>query len=881
MSEGASRLTRRADYRPADYALEQVHLSLDLDAEHTVVRSRLRLRNVVPGAPLVLDGIDLGDFDIRLDGRSIPAAAIDYDGKRLVLPPAGGAVLFEATTHVYPSANHSGLGLMTSRDGAIFSQCEAEGFRRITFFPDRPDILAPFEIELTASRAAFPVLLASGSLSGTEDLPDGRHSARWSLTTATPCYVVALLAGCFAEQHRSHKTGDRIVDLGLYTAPDDAASCAPVLDFVARAMDWDQATFGRVYDLDIFNVGVLNGFPGAMENKALNLFDLNWAAADPASATDAEYEYRLKTVGHEYLHNWSGNIVTCRTWFDLTFKEGLTRFRDQLFIGDLTDMPSVRIAMRRHLETSQFAEDDSPAVHPVVWDEYLEPRNLYTSTVYDKGQEILFMLAALHGRDPLCNAIAAVLDELAGSAVTADAFLQAVGDQLGDDLAQFGRWYHQPGTAMIVLSIRHDPVTETARLRVRQSIKQIGIERLGPLRIPLAIGLLGEDGFPIPVRLDGEAESCALTRVLDITCDEQEFVLTGLPLPPIVSPLRGASALVIVQEEATEAELAVRARFDPDGFARWRAGQTYASKIISHGLDMEAVLPLDTKFADAFLAAVNAPGLSERLRVELLTLPTDRAIGDGMPLIRVRDAHRAVSVLTQQLARHGLDAITEAMAALGKAQRTMTSEAIGVRKLRNHLLRMLVSSGERDAAMLAFEVATARDGLFSDRCAALDMLCTAQSESGVRNEALAACHRDWADRQLALDKWYLAQARMTSPDTPERMRALMNEDAFGLTMVSRVYSTAIAYFSENRAGLHTPAGHDVFYEQLLRIDGVLPIVSARVLATSDFMRWRRFDEPVAASMQQTLAKFAATPSLSASVHDLVQRALRTDGGDAT
>ncbi|MBF0263599.1 MAG: aminopeptidase N, partial [Magnetococcales bacterium] len=549
MSDKPKEITRLADYTPPTHLVETIHLDFHLGETETLVSSRMTLRRNPDASaqqrPLRLDGRDLELVEIRLDGAPLPADRYTLDSEHLTLPDAPERFTLEITTRIHPESNLTLEGLYRSR-GLFCTQCEAEGFRKITFYPDRPDVMARFTVRLEADRARYPVLLSNGNLIESGELPQGRHFAFWEDPHPKPAYLFALVAGTLHCHEGPFTTrSGRPVSLQIWVEPENADRCAHALASLEKSMRWDEERFGREYDLDRYMIVAVNDFnSGAMENKGLNIFNAVYVLADPETATDANYEDIESVIAHEYFHNWTGNRITCRDWFQLSLKEGLTIFRDQEFSADVGSRPVERIRDVQSLRAFQFPEDAGPTAHPVRPDSYMEINNFYTTTVYNKGAEVVRMLMTLLGRETFRRGMDLYFERHDGQAVTVEAFLDAMQSASGRDLGPFSRWYRQAGTPELTIRQQHDPDTETLELTVMQQCRAHGQSETGePLVIPLAMALLDRDSHaPLPLILAGESpENAPLKRVLEVTRPVETFRFKNIPRPPLASLLRGFS----------------------------------------------------------------------------------------------------------------------------------------------------------------------------------------------------------------------------------------------------------------------------------------------------------------------------------------------------
>ena len=591
------------DYRPPAFLIDRVELDFDLRERGTRVRARLQIRRREPAGPrdLRLDGEGLKLIDIAIDGRALGDGAFDVDAEGLSVRAAPDRFTLTTEVEIAPEDNTALEGLYRS-DAMFCTQCEAEGFRRITYFLDRPDVMARFSTRIEADKAAFPVLLSNGNLVSYEDLPDGRHLAVWDDPFPKPSYLFALVAGDLGRVEDSFITASgREVALAIHTEPEHVDQCAHAMASLKRAMRWDEAVYGREYDLDVYNIVAVNDFNmGAMENKGLNIFNAKYVLASRETATDADFQHVEGVIGHEYFHNWTGNRITCRDWFQLSLKEGLTVYRDQEFSADMGSRGVKRIQDVRNLRAHQFAEDAGPMAHPVRPDAYIEINNFYTLTVYEKGAEVVRMQANLLGPELFRRATDLYFERHDGQAVTTDDFVRCMEDAAGRDLTQFKRWYAQAGTPRVEVAAVYDESSGSYELHMRQSCAPTpGQPAKLPFHIPVALGLLDGQGRDMALRLEGEDHAVEGTRVLELTETEQRFRFTGLSCRPVPSLLRGFSAPVVLEYDYADDELAFLMAHDSDGFNRWDAGQRLHQRVLLARVSSPD-LPLPARYLEAF-----------------------------------------------------------------------------------------------------------------------------------------------------------------------------------------------------------------------------------------------------------------------------------------
>ena len=884
---------RRADYRPLAWTVETVDLHFRLDPEATLVTNRMRcVRRADAGqGPIRLWSEALERVSLTVDGQA-PAAMREADGM-LEIEASGDCVTVEVVTRINPRANTTLSGLYLS-NGGFFTQCEAEGFRRITCFPDRPDVMARYTVTLEADREACPVLLSNGNLVDQGVLPEGRHFARWEDPFPKPSYLFALVAAkLVALERRVSTMSGREVLLQVWVEAGNLDRCEHAMDSLVHAMRWDEQTFGLELDLDRFMIVAVADFNmGAMENKGLNIFNTKFILAKPDTATDLDYEHIESVVAHEYFHNWTGNRVTCRDWFQLTLKEGLTVFRDQQFSADMLgrmaneaagpeSAASARAVKRiddvRVLRAAQFPEDAGPMAHPIRPDSYQEINNFYTATVYEKGAEVIRMLHTLLGPEGFRNGMDLYFSYHDGQAVTCDDFVEALSEaNNGFDLDAFMRWYEQAGTPRVRAQGQWDAATGTYTLTLAQTTPPTPAQPTKqPLVIPVAVGLIGADGRDQPLRLEGEAQASASTRVLRLDQAEQSFRFVGLAAEPVPSLLRGFSAPVILELDEDDARLAFRMAHDADPFNRWDAAQRYAERVA-----LTLATAPDADVPPAFLAAFRTllcdATLDPAFRAQALALPGEAYLLERMapadPLALRNALMRLMRVIGKHLEAEWLG-VFDALQVPGP-YRYHPADA-GQRALAGLALRYLAAA---DVAA-GLQRAHARFGAatnMTERFGALAALM--QSASPLRGEALAAFHARHHDDALVLDKWFALQAgawrwEAEGEPTLARVQALLGDPAFSLSNPNKVYALLGTFFRANPGEFHAAdgSGHAFWAEQVIALDARNPQVAARMARALE--NWRRFTPALQASIQPQLERVLGSAGLSADVAEIVGKAL--------
>ena len=884
----APRTIYRLDYRSPAFLVDTVDLTFDLDAAATTVGARLTLRRnpeaATPDAPLRLDGLGLTLLHIALDGAVLPPDRYELhatDG--LIVADVPDAFVLETRVRIVPEANTELSGLYTS--GANFyTQCEAEGFRRITFFPDRPDVMARYSVTITADRARCPVMLSNGNPAGSGHAegsrPKGnRHWVRWVDPHPKPCYLFALVAGDLIDVHETFVTrSGRSVALNIWVRHGDEGRCGHAMDSLKRAMRWDEAVYGLEYDLDVFNIAAVSDFNmGAMENKGLNVFNTKYVLASAETATDADWQGIETVVAHEYFHNWTGNRVTCRDWFQLSLKEGLTVFRDQEFSADQGSRAVKRIGDVRGLRAAQFPEDAGPMAHPVRPDSYIEIDNFYTPTVYQKGAEVVRLIHTRIGPAAFRRGMDRYVARHDNQAVTIDDFLAAMQEASGIDLAGFARWYDQAGTPDVTAEDRHEPATGRWTLTLRQRTPPTpGQPDKLPLPIPVAMGLLDRQGNALPTRLAGEAVAVAGSRTLLLEAAAQSWVFEGVVAPPVPSLLRGFSAPVRLLEVKRD-RLRFLAVHDTDPFVRWDSGQQYAAGLM---LDLVAahqrgeMLAFDPALAEAVAATLAGAAADSAFAAEALALPGEGFVADQMAVADPEAVHAVREFLRREIGRRcagPLGAAHDALADSGPYR--IDGLSIGRRRLRNTCLGYLAAAGADGLRRAEAQFAAAAN--MTDTLAALAVLADGNGPvwGPVRDAALAGFHARWRGDDLVLDKWFAIQAMSGRADATRQVRALYAHPDFDLRNPNRARSLIGAFAGGNPARFHEASGEGYRFlgDAILALDPINGQTAARLVAPLGL--WRRQAPDRAALMRAQLQRVLALPGVSRGTFEKVSKAL--------
>lgn len=874
----APQATYLKDYRVPDYRIETADLQFELGEENAVARSRLTLsRRSTANAPaLILQGEALELLAIKLNGQALSEQSYHQDGESLTIPQVPERFTLEIETRIHPQDNTALSGLYIS-GGNFCTQCEAEGFRRITYFLDRPDVMAKYTTTIVANKARYPVLLSNGNLVAQGERDSGRHFAKWQDPFPKPSYLFALVAGDLACVEDEFVTlSGRGVALRMYVQPHNRDKCDHAMASLKQAMAWDEKVYGREYDLDIYMIVAVDDFNmGAMENKGLNIFNSRYVLAKPETATDTDYQNIEGVIAHEYFHNWSGNRVTCRDWFQLSLKEGFTVFRDQQFSADRTSPTVKRIQDVNRLRTYQFREDTSPMAHPVRPESYVEVNNLYTMTVYEKGAEIVRMLYHLLGPERFRKGTDLYFERHDGQAVTTDDFVKALEDASSVDFSQLHLWYHQSGTPELHISRAYDPQARTYTLKVKQTCPPTPDQpQKEPFHIPLALGLLDSQGNDLPLRLANETEAVPGTRVLELHKEEEVFVFGDIPCEPVPSLLRGFSAPVKLHLDLDDTERCLLLAHDSDRFNRWEAGQQLAIKILRElvkDCQQGRPLTLDNGFIDAVgkILASNEP--DKAFVAETLILPSEIYLSEFMPVIDPEAIHEARRFARRRLAealQEAFHTVYEALADTGPYR--PDPEAMGRRKLRNTCLGYLMELDKpsiHQRCLQQFETANN----MTDVIAALAYL--ADSEGTEREGAFLAFYEKWRGDPLVVNKWLSIQALSRHPDTLAVVQELTQHRAFTLTNPNKVLALIGAFCQGNPLRFHEASGEGYRFlgKCILKLDCLNPQVAARL--ANAFSLWRRYDNNRQGLMKEQLEQIAKAPRISKDVYEIVAKSL--------
>ena len=906
MREGPATTIRREDYSAPAFWIRSAELTFDLDPAKTIVASKLvieRNADAAPGQPLRLHGDGLTLLRCLADGESV---SFRHEGSgsagMLVIdnPPETASFTLEIRNTCAPDKNTQLSGLYTS-GGGFFTQCEAEGFRRITYYLDRPDVMAVFTVTLRADQAKYPVLLSNGNLVEQKSLANGRHQARWHDPFPKPSYLFALVAADLVcrEQRIQTRAGKQHL-LQVYVRRGDLDKTEHAMNSLIASVAWDEARFGLPLDLERFMIVAVGDFNmGAMENKGLNIFNTKYVLASPATATDADFAGIESVVGHEYFHNWTGNRITCRDWFQLSLKEGLTVYRDQEFAMDMAGSASARAVKRiddvRSLRASQYPEDAGPMAHPVRPDAYAEINNFYTATVYEKGAEVVRMMATLVGSAGFRAGMDLYFSRHDGQAVTCDDFAQAIADAnpasaMAQHLDGFKRWYAQAGTPTLTARGQYNPITLHYTLTLSQSAQASpGQPHKLPSVIPVLMGLLqASTGQPLPLRLAGETQTAGTERVLVLSEAEQRFTFVNVASAPVPSLLRGLSAPVHLDDGLDAAGLLVLLQFDTDAFNRWEAGQRLSLGQLLAALPGNGDLPaLDDAYVAAMRQVLRDPALDPAFKDLVLTLPSESYLAEQCTVVDPQRIHLLREQMRAQLAARLRDDWAWAFEThqVHAGYRPDAAQS-GRRALANQALQMLVLDAVQtgDAVWPGRAYQRFKDAAqMTDRYGALQALV--EGQSGLAAPALERFHALFASDELVIDKWFSLQARAPEPlgsgmgaatgSVLARVKALMQHPDFSIKNPNRARSLLAGFLRENPAAFHRSdaAGYVFWADRVLELDAINPQLAARMARSMD--RWSVLAEPWRSAAREALARVVGQSKLSKDVREIVTKALET------
>ncbi|RRV19517.1 aminopeptidase N [Stutzerimonas nitrititolerans] len=872
------------DYQAPEYLIDETHLTFELYEDRTLVHAQLVMRrNPAAGSglpPLELHGQDLELVSLSLNDRELGLGDYQLGESTLTLQPDSAEFTLDSSVVIHPESNTALEGLYKS--GSMFcTQCEAEGFRKITWYLDRPDVMSKFTTTVSAEQHAYPILLSNGNpiASGSED--DGRHWATWEDPFKKPAYLFALVAGDLWCVEDSFTTmSGREVALRIYVEPENIDKCQHAMDSLKKSMKWDEEAYGREYDLDIFMIVAVNDFNmGAMENKGLNIFNSSAVLARAETATDAAHQRVEAIVAHEYFHNWSGNRVTCRDWFQLSLKEGFTVFRDAQFSSDMNSATVKRIEDVAYLRTHQFAEDAGPMAHSVRPESFIEISNFYTLTVYEKGAEVVRMIQTLLGAEGFRKGSDLYFERHDGQAVTVDDFVKAMEDANGVDLAQFKRWYSQSGTPRLVVSEQYDPQAQSYSLTFRQSCPPTpGQPNKEPFVIPVALGLLDANGAEIALRLQGEDAASGTTRVLAVSEAEQTFTFVDVPERPLPSLLRGFSAPVKLEFPYSRDQLMFLMQHDSDGFNRWEAGQQLSVQVLQELIGQYQrgePLVMDERLTEALRSLLQNETLDAAMVAEMLSLPSEAYLTEISEVADVDAIHAAREFARRELGNGLFEPLYQRYMTNREVSRQTAYEAsaehFARRALQNIALAYLMFSERSDILSLCLDQFDNADNM-TERLSALASLINSPFEEK-RAKALETFAEHFKDNPLVMDQWFSVQAASPLPGGLERVQALMLHPAFTLKNPNKVRALIGAFANQNLVNFHRAdgSGYRFLADQVITLNALNPQIASRLLAP--LTRWRKYDSARQALMKGELERILASGELSSDVYEVVSKSL--------
>ncbi|KMN17810.1 aminopeptidase N [Pseudomonas weihenstephanensis] len=872
------------DYQAPEYLIDETHLTFELFEDHTLVHAQLVMRrNPARGAglpSLALDGQQLELLSVKLNDLELTAQDYQLTDSHLTLHPQTEQFVLDTSVKIHPESNTALEGLYKS-GGMFCTQCEAEGFRKITYYLDRPDVMSTFTTTVIGDKNRYPILLSNGNPVGSGPQDEGRHWATWEDPFKKPAYLFALVAGdLWCVEDTFTTMSQREVALRIYVEPENIDKCQHAMNSLKKSMRWDEETYGREYDLDIFMIVAVNDFNmGAMENKGLNIFNSSAVLARAETATDAAHQRVEAIVAHEYFHNWSGNRVTCRDWFQLSLKEGFTVFRDAGFSADMNSATVKRIQDVAYLRTHQFAEDAGPMAHAVRPDSFIEISNFYTLTVYEKGSEVVGMLYTLLGAEGFRKGSDVYFDRHDGQAVTCDDFISAMEDANGVDLTQFKRWYSQAGTPRLSVSEQYDGASQTYSLTFTQSCPATpGQTEKLPFVIPVALGLLDARGKELPLQLADESSPAGTSRVLSVTESQQTFTFTGLTEQPLPSLLRGFSAPVKLHFAYSRDQLMFLMQHDSDGFNRWEAGQQLAVQVLQDLIGQHQrgeALVMDQRLVQALRSVLGNEQLDQAMVAEMLSLPGEAYLTEISDVADVEAIHAAREFARKQLA----DSLYDALWARYQVNREVSKTTPYVpqashfarRALQNIALSYLMLTGKPEVLAAALEQFEHSDNM-TERLTALAVLVNSPFEAE-KAQALASFAEHFKDNPLVMDQWFSVQAGSTLPGGLQRVRELMEHPAFNIKNPNKVRALMGAFAGQNLINFHAAdgSGYRFLADIVIQLNGLNPQIASRQLAP--LTRWRKYDSARQALMKAELERIRHSGELSSDVFEVVSKSL--------
>lgn len=886
MSSLQSKTVYLKNYTAPEYLIDKTELHFDLSAEDTYVKSCLSVRrNPVcnkNNPPLTLHGEELTLVSISINGIEVDAADYQLNAETLTISPPDEQFLLEITNRVNPKNNTALNGLYVSND-MLCTQCEAEGFRRITWYPDRPDVMSSYTVTIVADKTTYPVLLSNGNRTDSGELDNNKHWVTWNDPFPKPCYLFALVAGDLCCLKDSFTTcSKREIALEIYVEEQDIDKCEHAMQSLINAMAWDEKAFGREYDLDLYMIVAVSHFNmGAMENKGLNVFNTKFVLASKKTATDMDYENIEAVIGHEYFHNWSGNRVTCRDWFQLSLKEGFTVFRDQQFTAHQTSAAVKRILDVNMLRTHQFAEDGGPLSHPIRPSSYIEINNFYTLTVYEKGAEVVRMLHTLVGEDGFRKGTDLYFDRHDGQAVTTEDFVKAMEDANNMDFTQFKNWYDQAGTPTIEASSHYDANTQQFTLTMQQHCPATpGQANKKPFHIPVELGLLDESGKGI--ELSNEQGEATFSVVLELKQDKQEFIFNNIKSQPTPSLLRGFSAPVKLQQDLSHSQHLHLYQHDSDPFNRWEAGQNYLSQLVFEYVDAiqngssmptlnpqlvdiyRSILTTNDKHTDPSSADLSYQSL-------LLTLPDKAYLAEQMEIIDVDAIYQAHKLVKSALAQALQPLWLANYHSHHKPEAGKSNTDVSQRRFKNVCLDYLMALNDTEATGVCIQQYESAQNM-TDQLAALSQL--SHADSALSAPYFDSFYQQWKHESLVIDKWFTLQASSTSENALERIKELCQHPDFDLKTPNRVRSLIGAFANINmlRFNQKDGSGYKFVASYIVKLDAINPQIAARLAGT--LSRWKRFDKNRQELIKTQLQYIQSRPSISKDLLEVILKSLQ-------
>lgn len=869
------------DYQPPEYLVEHVKLNFELHETVTVVTSQLSIRlnskNKKADKSFKLDGQNLELSSIKVNDKKIGEKDYFCDEESLTIFNMADSCVVEIITIINPLENKALEGLYLS-SGMFCTQCEAQGFRRITYFPDRPDVMSTYEVTIIGDKEKYPNLLSNGNLIDKGEAEDGKHWVTWQDPSLKPSYLFALVAGdLFCKEDSFTTCSGRNITLQVFVEHENSHKCDHAVTSLKQAMKWDEETYGREYDLDIYMIVAVNDFNmGAMENKGLNVFNASCVLASPETATDADYYNIQSIIAHEYFHNWSGNRVTCRDWFQLSLKEGFTVFRDQEFSADLNSRATKRIDDVNVLRTHQFAQDSGPMAHPIRPDHYIEISNFYTVTVYNKGAEVVRMIRSLVGVDGFRKGTDLYFERHDGQAVTTEDFVVAMQDANDIDLSLFENWYSQAGTPIIDVKTTYNEEEKTFELKIKQSCKSgLGEKNNKPFHIPLYVGLLDEEGTDIALDLKNDSGSKSVaSRMIEIKKEDEVFTFVNVLSKPLVSLNRGFTSPVKIKLEQTNDDLAFLFANDSDEFNRWEAGQTLAiNTLLSlvENIQDNKALVLDDKIIAAYKNTLISPYLDKALIAQAMTLPSESYLADHCDSVDVDAIHQARTFMRYEIAKN-LEGEFKNIYRAGKSDAKYVFDADEMaRRDLNHVCLSYLMCLNDDEIIVECATQIEEANNMTDVLSALTNLSLHENSS--RQKVLDDFYEKWKNDAQVVEKWFAIQATSDLPDVLERIKVLMQHEAFSLTNPNKVRSLIGRFCAGNIAHFHHSSGSGYVFlaDQVLALDVMNPQIAARLV--QNMSRWRRYDKKRQNLMKNQLERMLAVKDLSKDVYEIASRSL--------